>query len=102
VTSSRYDDLAHIRIGGITMSSDGASMEISLESRNNDQYGQGSHILLSTENSYACPVQLKALLIQNAGLVNDSRPLVSAVSVHVGQEVYGSTPISYQSLRKGV
>ena len=28
-------------------------------------------------------------------------PLFSAVSVHEGQKVYGSTPISYQSLRKG-
>ena len=33
----RYDDLAHIRVGGITISSDGASMEILLESRKNDQ-----------------------------------------------------------------
>ena len=98
----RYDDLAHIRVGGITMSSDGASMEIFLESRKNDQYRQGSHILLSAMNSYACPVQLTAMLIQNAGLVDGSRPLFSAVSVHEGQEVYGSTPISYQSLRKGV
>ena len=49
----RYADLAHIRVGGITISSDGASMEIFLESRKNDQYRQGSHILLSAMNSYA-------------------------------------------------
>ena len=101
-SSDMMDDLAHIRVGGITMSSDGASMEVFLESRKNDQYGQGSHILLSAINSYACPVQLTALLIQNAGLVDGSRPLFFAVSLHEGQEVYGSTPISYQSLRKGV
>ena len=35
-------------------------------------------------------------------MVDGSRPLFSAVSVHEGQEVYGSTPVSYQSLRKGV
>ena len=76
----RYDDLAHIRVGGITMSSDGASMEIFLESRKNDQYRQGSHILLSAINtSYACPVQLTAMLIQRAGLGDGSRPLFSAV-----------------------
>ena len=38
----------------------------------------------------------------HAGLVDGDRPLFSAVSVHEGQEVYGSTPISYQSLRKGL
>ena len=38
----------------------------------------------------------------HAGLADGDRPLFSAVSVHEGQEVYGSTPISYQSLRKGV
>ena len=98
----RYDDLAHIRVGGITISSDGASMEIFLESRKNDQYRQGSHILLSAMNSYACPIQLTSILIRKAGLVDGSRPLFSAVSIHEGQEVYGSTPISYQSLKKGV
>ena len=28
--------------------------------------------------------------------------MFSAVSMHEGQEVYGSTPVSYQSLRKGL
>ena len=98
----RYDDLAHIRVGGITKSSDGASMEIFLESRKNDQCRQGSHVLVSAINSYACPVGLTSLLMGHAGLVDGDRPLFSAVSVHEGQEVYGSTPISYQSLRKGV
>ena len=53
-------------------------------------------------NSYACPIQLTTILIREAGSVDGSRPLFSAVSVHEGQEVYGSTPVSYQSLRKGV
>ena len=53
-------------------------------------------------NSYAYPVQLTSILIREAGLVDGSRPLFSAVSMHEGQEVYGSTPVSYQSLRKGV
>ena len=97
----RYDDLAHIRVGGITMSSDGASMEIFMESGKND-HRQGSHILLSATDSYACPVQLTALLIQNAGRVDGSRPLLPAASVHEGQKVYDSTPTSNQSLRKGV
>ena len=83
-------------------SSDGASMEIFLESRKNDQYRQGSHILVSAINSYACPVGLTTLLMGHAGLADGDRPLFSAVSVHEGQEVYGSTTISYQSLRKGV
>ena len=65
-------------------------------------YRQGCQILLCSNNSYASPVQLTAMLIQNAGLVNCSRPLFSAVSVHEGQEVYCSTPTSYQSLGKGV
>ena len=34
--------------------------------------------------------------------MDGSRPLFPAVSMHEGQEVYGSTPVSYQSLRKGV
>ena len=59
-----YDDLAHIKVGGISTSSDGASMEVFLESsRKNDQYRHGSHILLSATNTYACPVQLTAMLI---------------------------------------
>ena len=98
----RYDDLAHIRVGGITQSSDGASVEIFLESRKNDQYRQGSHILFSAINSYTCPVGLTSLLMGHAGLADGDRPLFSAISVREGQEVYGSTPISYQSLRKGV
>ena len=98
----RYDDLAHIRVGGITQSSDGASVEILLVSRKNDQYRQGSRILLSAINSYAWPVDLTAILLRHAGLTDGSRPLSSAVSVHDGQEAYGSTPISYQSLRRGV
>ena len=77
-------------------------MEIFLVSRKNDQYRQGSHILPSAINSYAWPIQLRPILIREAGLVDGSRPLFSAVSVHEGQEVYGSTPVSYQSLRKGV
>ena len=89
-----YDDLAHIRGGGITMSSYGAFMEVFLECRKNDQYGKVATLVLSAMNSYACPVQLMAMHIQNAGLVDGSRPLFSAVSVHDGQEVYGSTPTS--------
>jgi len=43
----RYDDLAHIKVKGILLSSDGASMEISLESRKIDQYREGSKILVT-------------------------------------------------------
>ena len=39
----RNGNLAHSRRGGIIWSSDGACMEIFLESRKNDQYRQGSH-----------------------------------------------------------
>ena len=44
---TKFDDVAHIRAGRITQSSDGASMEVFLESRKTDQYRQGSHVLLS-------------------------------------------------------
>ena len=98
----RYNDLVHIKVKGITLSSDRASMEISLESRKNDQYREGSKILVTALESYACPVKLTAILIQHAGLVDGDRPLFSAVSVHEGREVYGNTPISYQSLRRGM
>ena len=78
----KYDDLAHIRIEGISMFFLGAFMDIFLDSGKNDEYRQGSHILLSAINCYACPVQLTALLIQNAGRVDGSRPLLPAASVH--------------------
>ena len=52
----RYEGLAHIRVGGISKSSDGASMKIFLESRKNDQYRQDSYVHLSAKNLYACPV----------------------------------------------
>ena len=70
----RYDDLAHIRVRGITLSSDGASVEIFLESRKNDQYRQGSQILLSAINTYACPVGLTRGPLENAGLADGDRP----------------------------
>ena len=70
----RYDGLAHIRVGGITISSDGASMETFLESRKNDRYRQGSHILLSAiKTSYACPVQLTDTLIQRGSAPSRGR-----------------------------
>ena len=98
----RYDDLAHIKVEGITLSSDGASMEVFLKRRKNDQYREGSKNLVTALDSYACPVQLTSILINHAELVDGNRPLFSAVSVQDGREVYGSTPISYQSLRKGM
>lgn len=99
----RYDDLAHIRVEGLTQSSDGSSLKIILDKRKNDQYRSGSVITVTTiDDSYACPVKLTAILIEHAGLVDGDRPLFSAVEKHEGREVYGSTPISYQSLRRGV
>ena len=64
--------------------------------------GKGATFSCQPMKSYACPIQLTSILIRKAGLVDGSRPLFSAASIHEGQEVYGSTPISYQSLRKGV
>ena len=98
----RYDDLAHIRVEGLTLSSDGVSLNIHLDKRKNDQYRSGSDITVTAIDSYACPVQLTGLLIQHAGLIDGDRPLFSAVVKHEGREVYGSTPISYQSLRGGL
>ena len=98
----RYDDLSRIKVGGITVSSDKASMEIKLESRKNDQYRLGSAITVTAVDGYADPIRLVILLIGRAGLVDGDRPLFSAVTRHEGQEVYGTTPISYQSLRRGM
>ena len=99
----RYDDLSHIKVGGITHSSDSASMDIHLESRKNDQFRQGSDITVTAvDGSYACPVQLTAILIKHAGLVDGERPLFSAVRMSGEQEVYGITPISYNSLRESM
>ena len=77
-------------------------LEVRLDSRKNDQYREGSLIVLSALESYSCPVKSVALLLQRAGLEGSSRPLFSAVSVCDGVEVYGNTPASYQYLRRGV
>ena len=98
----RYDDLSRIKVGGITVSSDKASMEIKLESRKNEQHRLGRDITVTAVDGYADPVLLVITLIQCAGLFDGDRPLFSAVSRHEGQDVYGTTAISYQSLRRGL
>ena len=99
----RYDDLSRVRVGGLTRSPDGVSMDINLEKRENDQYRAISDITVTAiDGSYACPLQLTAILIRHAGLVDDNRPLFSAVTKQGGQEVYGSTAISYSALREGM
>ena len=84
----RYDDLAQIRVGGITMSSDKASMEIIWSPIRMTSTGRAATFSCQY---YACPVQLTAQLIQNAGLVDGSRPLFSAVSVHEGRKSMAAT-----------
>ena len=63
---------------------DGASMEVFLNYRKNDQYRQGSHILLTAINLYACPVQLTAMLSRWAGLVDGSRPSGAPAVYYMG------------------
>ncbi|BDA47359.1 probable integrase/recombinase xerD homolog [Coccomyxa sp. Obi] len=97
----RYDDLSHIRVNNLKLVGE-SLLEIRLDSRKNDQYREGSLIVLSAIESYSCPVKSVALLLQRAGLEGSSRPLFSAVSVCDGVEVYGNTPASYQYLRRGI
>ncbi|BDA43598.1 probable Gag-Pol polyprotein at N-terminal half [Coccomyxa sp. Obi] len=97
----RYDDLSHIRVNNLKLVGE-SLLEIRLDSRKNDQYREGSLIVLSAIESYSCPVKSVVLLLQRAGLEGSSRPLFSAVSVCDGVEVYGNTPASYQYLRRGI
>ncbi len=64
----RYDDLSRIKVGGITVSSDLASLEISWRARKNDQYRSGSDITVTAVDGFADPVQLVSILIGHAGL----------------------------------
>jgi len=97
----RYDDLAHIRVNNLKLVGESV-LEIRLDSRKNEQYREGSLILLSAMESYSCPVKSVALLLERAGLEGSSRPLFSPVTVCDGVEVYGNTPASYQYLRRGI
>ena len=95
----RYDDLSRLTVEQITVSPDLESLEIQLGTRKNSPYRSGGDITVTAVNGFADPVQLVAILIRHAGLVDGSRPLFSAVTRCQGREVYGSTPISYGCLR---
>ncbi|CAL5224725.1 g7457 [Coccomyxa viridis] len=95
----RYDDLSRLTVEQITVSPDLESLEIRLGTRKNSPYRSGGDITVTAVNGFADPVQLVAILIRHAGLVDGSRPLFSAVTRCQGREVYGSTPISYGCLR---
>lgn len=93
--------MAHIRANGLTWRD--SHLEIVLDSRKNDQFREGSLVVVTElPQSYACPVQLAQILVFHAGLAGTSRPLFSAVTVRDGVSTYGDTPASYQYLRKGV
>ncbi|BDA50983.1 hypothetical protein COCOBI_17-2020 [Coccomyxa sp. Obi] len=52
----RYDDLSHIRVNNLKLVGE-SLLEIRFETRKNDQYREGSLIVLSAIESYSCPVK---------------------------------------------
>lgn len=97
----RFDDLSHVFVD--TLGIFDGHLEIFLESRKNDQFRQGSWIVVSAiPGCVACPVSLVKSLIRTARLTGH-RPLFSAVVAGLrGEERYKDTPVSYPYLREHV
>ena len=73
----RWNDLEQLRVGDITFQEDYA--EFHLQKRKNDQFRKGSIVLIEKQGGAACPVELCARLIKEAGLTKGDHLLANLV-----------------------
>lgn len=78
----RWDDLECINVGDLSFHED--HMEIRLHKRKNDQFREGSVVLVCRQEGSTCPVELCELLIASAGLLPEDRLLSNLVRTKAG------------------